>query len=209
MAYLDTADLLARAKRILNRPSSDAALADADWYTFLTDAQERAFHDLAPRVPKAMVGAPVALTSSDSGATYGTSSTFYAGHARVYATRSDIPDNPLVEGQDYLFEGDVIRIPNNRTRTFPDGGPWLYGLVYPGVIDGSTEPTLVSPARRLIVYGAVSLGAERLSRDTTPYEVLYEQALQKVLLTLRTAFGPGGDASGWTRRVTRSGGIVP
>jgi hypothetical protein len=211
MAYLDTADLLARCKRILNRPSTDAAIADADWYAFMTDAQDRAFHDLAPRVPDAMYGAPVALGTSDSGATYTFASTvFPIGHVRIYPTRSAIPDSPLVEGVDYLHEGDAIRIPNGRTRTFSDGGPWARWITPPGVIDGSTPATLIAPALRLVVYGAVSLGAERLQRDITPYETLYERTLSAVILSLRTAVGPRDNGGGGgVRRVTRSGGVVP
>jgi hypothetical protein len=190
MADLDRADLLAKAQELLNRPTTDEALSTTIWYSLLTSAQKRAFGDLLPRIPDAMVGSPTLLSTADGGETYTFGAGVYpVGHAQVFASESDIPDCPLEEGIDYLYEGSSIRIPNNATRTFGDG-PYARWVSLPGVIDGSTEPTLIAPARMLIVYDAVKRAALRLRMDASQWEADYQQELHRVSLMFRTAVHP-------------------
>lgn len=208
MADLDRADLLAKARELLNRPTTDELLPDATMYSLMTSAQKRAFHDLLVRVPQAMYGIPTAITSADSGASYtfGTG-VFPVGHARIFSTLSDYPDSPLEEGIDYVYEGDAIRIPNNRTRTFPNGGPYAQWVTLPGVVDGSNDVTLITPARMLIVYDAVRRAALRLKQDPSQWEMDYQLELRSLCLTFRTAVHPRANYG--SGRITRSGGVVP
>jgi hypothetical protein len=211
MAYLDTADCLQRVKDALNRPSTDAAftvtVTDDVHYRHLTAAETRAVLDLAPRIPNAMYGAPAAMTTSDSGATYVVAATtFPIGHVRVYPTRSSIPDSPLIEGEDYLYEGDVIRmLPVGQTRTFSDSGPYAQSTKISAGISSGVEPTLMTPARMLIVYDACIRGAKRLNQDPAPFEIDYAMELGRVCLAFKTA---RSSLASNTRRFTRSGGVV-
>lgn len=203
---------MSRTQNNLNRPATDEVLTAAILYTFMTEAQSEAVEILAAHVPQALLGDPVALTavSGNKTFTFGTDTglpTSYQnkyplGHAEIYATRASIPDSPLVEGEDYLLEGDVIRIPNFQARTFADGGPWARFISPPGVIDAATQPTLVPPfARTLIVAGTCIRGCRRMEKDAGVWERYWDRELAKILLALKTqVWTQGGRA-----RTGRSG----
>lgn len=203
MALFDSADLLARAKRALNRPSTDEALADTDWYAFLTEAQLEAVLYLAPRIPDQMMGNPTQLTTADSGKTYtfgtdaDTANIVALGHYRLYDIRENIPDYPLIEGVDYTVEGSKIRIPNNIGRNFDgSGGPWGQWVNPPGLIGsgGSAEPTLLKPARGALVWGACERAAVRLRMDPAEYAQRFRAELDNALTALTVnSFGRGGN----------------
>lgn len=220
MSLWDSADILARCKRALNRPSTDEALSDADWYAFATEAQSRVYTLLATHCPEAVYSAPTLMSTSDDGATYtfGTDSglptsyqnVFAMGHVEIRSARAGqllLPGTDWDEGgETYVPDGDKIRWPGGRTRTFSDG-PYARFVQPPGVIDGSTAPTLEPAfARILIVDDAVTRAAERLKLDTSSHEARFHRDWMEILLALKTQyFGQGqvalGGVSGvWWRR---------
>src|SRR5690348_6155626 len=70
MAKYDAADLLARCKRNAMRPATDAQQTDADWYAFLTEAQDEWFQSIAVMCPEALYGPPTVLSTADQGLTF-------------------------------------------------------------------------------------------------------------------------------------------
>lgn len=210
MALWDSADLVARAKRRLARPATDAAFTESTtddvWYGFATEAQDRVNRLLGIFVPDALWTVPTQITSSDSGKTYGfgndvdTEAIFAFGHFKVYENRESIPDYPLIEGLDFTIEGSngadrgtVIRIPNNTTRTFTDGGPWVQYVAPSNAVASATQPTIPKFARKPMVSDMTRLGLERLGLDSSGAEADFQREWMEVLMMVRTqAFGKGG-----------------
>lgn len=179
MATWDSADLLSRVQKLTDSPTLDNSMTTAQWYTLLANAQQRVTRLLSSHVPDVLVGAPVALTSADGGYTY----TFPSNdtplgltelrHGRGGAVLS--PGADFSDYADYVWEGDLIRMPNGRTRTFPNGLYARYSVM-PTDLDGSTAPTLQPPwARILVVYGAAEDWATIFQRDPSPYARLYQR----------------------------------
>lgn len=172
MAYLDSADLLARCKALAQRPSTDEDMSDAQWYSFLTEAQDYWTKVLAQHDPKRLSGAPTALTTSDSGLTY----TFGTTPIAVVEVTDGKGGWPMFIGPywdpatDFTWEGSTtLRSARNVARTFTNG---LYArwVPQPGVIDGSTQPTLPTEYRLLLPARACVLYARRGGyRDPQPY----------------------------------------
>lgn len=211
MALYDTADILARAKRRLNRPATDEAFTvsatDDVWYAFFTEAQSRVYTLIATHCPDALYGAPVLMTSADSGATYtfGTDSGLPTNYTNIFPLgqveiRSGRAGTVLLPGTDwdddsdhYVPEGEKIRWPNGKTRTFSDG-PYARFIQPPGVIDASTGVPTLEPvfARVLIVDDGVTRAAARLHMDTSEYEAAFQQDWSEVLHALKAQyFGHG------------------
>ena len=172
MAYLDSADLLARCKALAQRPTTDEDMSDAQWYSFLTEAQDYWTKVLAQHDPKRLSGAPTALTTSDSGYTY----TFGTTPIAVVELTDGKGGWPMFIGPywdpatDFTWEGSTtLRSARNVARTFTNG---LYArwVPQPGVIDGSTQPTLPTEYRLLLPARACVLYARRGGyRDPQPY----------------------------------------
>jgi hypothetical protein len=205
MARYDSADLLSRLKLVLNRPATDEALADADLYSFMGMAEEHVARYLASVCPEPMYGSLTALTTADSGATFtfgtdtDTANIHAFGHYELYPSLTSFPDSPLVEGVDFIWDGDKIRIPNARTIDTPYGR-WV---TPPHLLNGSSAPTLKPLyARPLIVYKAAEWAAEqRLKQSGDPYRQAYAEMLPGILLSLKTsAYGQGGRASNMIQR---------
>lgn len=158
MATWDSADCLARFKRYANRPSSDESFADADCYALLTEAQREWVGVFAAMVPWAMMGAPTLMSTADSGATYTFSGSITPLAVQVFdATNGRLlrPGAYWDSQADYVWEGSKIRMPRGSTKTFA-AGPYARYITQPGVIDGSTEPTLLPDyARILLIYRAL------------------------------------------------------
>lgn len=201
MALFDSADILSRIKALLNRPTTDEVFSDAQLYQFAGDAQRRVVSLIAMHCPEAMYGAPTLLSTSDSGATY----TFGSGvspighiELRESPTGAMIPpasswDNTTLG---YLFEAEKIRWPGQKTRTFADG-PYCRFITMPGVLDGSTAPTLKPEfARELIVYDACERAAIRSGGiDPAPYAQMFNVRWPEILQAIVTAHhGAGGVA---------------
>lgn len=199
MALYDAADLLARVKASLNRPTVDEALSDAQIYSFLTEAQMHYTMEFAARWPEIMYGAPTKLTTADNGKTY----TFGAGVFPIgmIELKQSLTGPPLRigaefdPGADFTLEGDTIRVPGNRSRTFADG-PYARFITPPSEISGSTAPTLEPPfARILLVHNAAGRCAIRLGLDPNPYAAQEAEALQRVHETLATQYWGSGRAA--------------
>lgn len=212
-AKYSSSELLRMAKVKMNRPATDEAFTvtttDDVWYDLLTEAQDHVMGQLVALCPDPMYEPLTALVTSDSGASFTFATDYDAddihafGHYELYATTTAFPDSPLIEGVDFIWEGDKIRVPNGRTMDTPYG---RY-VIPPHKIDANNQPVLKPKnARVLIVDRACALAAEqRLKQDPSPYEKSYQQNLARILLDLKTsAFGQGGIATGrrfidWTK----------
>lgn len=165
MAYQTTAELLAGFKFYALRPSTDESLTDAQIYILLSEAQKHVYGMVALHFPEVLMTAPTIMSTADGGKTYTfASSVFPFGQVEI---RSSLNGNLMIPGSwwdsnaDYVWEGDQIRIPNNRSRTFTDG-PYARYMAMPTDIGASQEPTLKPAfARSLILFYALYLWSER------------------------------------------------
>jgi len=175
VANWDSADLLARCKRLAQRPSTDEDMADADWYAFLTEAQDDIVTMIATYDPSAVCNSPTALSTSDGGLTYTFPSASTAPPLILVELTNGKGGTPVTfggYGTDYgemVWEGNTLRAARNVARTFADG---LYArwVTVGGTLDGSTAPTLPLQFRKLLVPAAVERYARRGGyRDPAPY----------------------------------------
>lgn len=211
MALWDRAWMLAEAKALLNRPSSDLGMSDTIWYQFLTTGQAKWFEIIAAHAPHVLYAAPELLTTADSGATYTFASTpFPGGSIELRASRSGqvLSIGPEWDDSvDFTWEGDKLRVPGGRTRTF-SGGPYARYIAAPSAIDASTEPTLKPPAaRRLIVFDACAQAAVRMgSHDPAVFRDMEQRAAWGdphspgdvgIVGSLKTQVFPGVPADRW------------
>ena len=200
MATWDKAYLLAMFDRLAGRPDADE-ISDANKYVRLAEAQNEVIQDIAALYPYCLYrsGGPTTLTTSDNKVyTFGNDGNSEnaqgpIGHVAVFRNLEDYPDNPLIEGIDYLNEGTQIRIPNNRTE---QSTLYWTGITTPADITASVEPTLrPAPARILIVIKAVKNFAEegdQLPTLAASMERRYAQEFGKWMLVFRTQFRKGG-----------------
>lgn len=207
MASYDSADLLARLRTFTGRPDSDdELLTDALGWELLADSQRALVLDVAARVPHANMAAPVLLTSADGGYTYtfGTdddaNAAFVVGHCEVYAKSDgrELYASTYGDGEgDFVIEGDKIRMPRGKARTF-SFGPYARFQKVPLTLSASVQPVFKPVwGRQAIVYGAwqrfCAVGGFR--DDRQPQE-LYDRELQKILLSLKTQFATYGYPAG-------------
>ena len=169
----DSADLLARCKRQSGVPTTTEFPADTDWYAWLTEAQAYYYGVWSTHCPYYLMTAPTLLTSADSGVTYVMPSSTHVLAVELY----DKKDGRLLKcgaywdtNADYIWEGNKIRFPGGKAKTF-SGGPYLRYVAEPGDVAAATEPTLNPEyARVLLVDHAVALWAERGGmRDPAPF----------------------------------------
>ena len=201
MPLFDSPDLLARCKRLARRPPVDQAVPDPSWYAWLTEAQSEVYPDVFSRFPAQGYGAPVLMTSNDGGKTYrfGTdidgANVRPSGHAEVFPNLNSIPQSPLLAGEDYMWEGGGLRMPNNRTRSF-NGGPYARFVLHPDTPISATVQPLLQPkhARMLLVYKALEQWASRPGSGARPdyYEQKYNKLLNKIFLEFATAYNGQG-----------------
>src|SRR3972149_1141641 len=182
MALFDAADLLARVKRLALAPTTDEEMADADWYALLTAAPVHWMRQLAVHAPEWNMGARELMTTADVGKTslFGSGTVPLGGHIEIRASRTGPLLRPGPEwdpSTDYVWEGDKIRMPNNRARTF-SSGPFARYVAVSGTLDGSNPPTLKpTEARELLVYRAAAHWASQGGyRDPTPFLALEQKA---------------------------------
>jgi len=164
MAYSTSAELLAGFKFFGMIPSTVETPTDAEIYVLLSKGQEKVYEMFAVHFPEVLYGAPGLMTTADSGATYSfASAVFPYGSVEIRSSRGGALLHPTTDwGQgDYVWEGDRIRIPNGKTRTF-SAGPYARCIAPPTEIAAATEPILKpAMARALIMYYALYLFAER------------------------------------------------
>ena len=169
MAAWDTADLLARCKRLRRRPETDEGTTDADWYAMLTEAEAHWKPIVAVHGPDAMWSEPVLMTSSDGGYTYdlpGSEEDPLALLVLKSATGDMLKPGPYWDpNSDYVDEGGTIRMTRGRAVTFSDG-PYARYIAGPGTIDAATDSTIFPKrARVMLVYHACEIDASRGGMD--------------------------------------------
>ena len=198
MASYQSADLLSLFNDYAARPASGDSITDASKYARLARAQNTVLVDFAARVPAPQYshvayGSTPTLTTTDNQVfTFGTDlnsdASFPIGKMNIYASLTGIPDSPLTEGKDYLWEGSQIRIPNNGTYA---GTLYWRGIAPVQAMSATVQPTLSPPPLRiLIVLEAVRAFATEGKRDLELAQQLtgeYGVALARWCLTLKTA----------------------
>lgn len=192
-----SSDLLALFNDYAGRPAGDA-VSDANKYKRLARAQNVVLEDFAARIPApqyshvAYGSTPTMTTTDNQVFTFGTDAngdpSFPIGKVNIYPALSAIPDAPLVEGVDFLWEGSQIRIPNNRTYA---GTLYWRGVGPMTTMDGTTQPTISPPpARILIVLEAVRAFAAEGNRNPELAQAMaqeYGVSFARWCLTLKTA----------------------
>jgi hypothetical protein len=178
MAYLDSAFLLADLKALLKRPTVDEETTDAALYLLLTQAQLHWVRAIAAKLPELMMVTEL-ITSGDSGLTF----TLDYEPIGPVTIMHGLQGYPLTPGSysdshaDYVPEGLTMRMVNGRARTFSNG---LYAryVPTPGVIDGSTQPTLKPTSARVLLppRAALIFASQGGLRDPSPY-IAQEKAL--------------------------------
>lgn len=181
MADYDVADLLARCRRELQRPTTDLAFTDADFYAWLTEAEAHWLPILALHAPGHMLTAPTQLTTTDNIVYSFPGLTEAPLAVKIWDSLRGVP---LVRGDfsdteaDYVWEGATIRMPGNIERTFSDG-PYARWIAPPATINVSTD-SAIKPARAriLLVHHACMLAAERGGARLSPqvYETRCDKA---------------------------------
>ena len=155
-------------------------MADADWYALLTEAQAEWYATFATYVPFVLMGAPTAMSTADSGATYTFSSSVYpTGGLEVYDSATGRLLRPAAYWEsagDYVWEGNKIRITKGGTRSFT-GGPVARYITPPTTIDGSTAPTLKPDECRILLVHRALIKWATLSALQDPEK--WERAEQK------------------------------
>lgn len=196
MATWDSADLLSRVRTYIDRPSDDELATTTLLYSLLTEAQAEVLGMLATLAPLSQMGAPVLLTTADSGITY-TFGTDAAGHAifplacEVYGEVDGIEwrASSWGGGGDFVIEGDKIRMPGNRPMVFSNG-PYARFVRADAPISESSEPVLKPAAARiLLVYKAcLKFAAIGGLRDPKPWQERYDDAWKQWRAAIRTQF---------------------
>jgi hypothetical protein len=215
MAQWDATDLLARCRREARVPTTTEFPATADWYAWLTEAENRVKTDLAPVCPEALIGAPTAMITTDGGYTYtfaadaDTNSITPIGHVGIFRNKADIPFYPLTAGVHFEMEGWRIRgVQNRPVPPSSDGGLWARYITPTLKIDGSTAPTILPvQMRQLLVDDAVKRFYKAGGlRDWTPAEDDYQTHLTNWITTLQTQFRGTGAIDATRRPRSRSFG---
>lgn len=192
----DSSELKARFLLYAGRGNGGQMQYDELWtatrvWEVLADAQEDVYADLVPRVPHVFVGVPVLLTSSDGGVTYDFAD-WPNGHMEVYAVENggrELRGSSYGDlAGDFVFEGNKLRSPGNRVRTYANG-PWARYSGFPQRLSASQEPTLMPyAARELILYKALVKAADVPAAmfDGAPWEKRYTEALKRHLINWQT-----------------------
>lgn len=224
MAGWGSADLLERFWMYLGRGNGGVMAADELWtdtraYTWLADAQEMVYNDLAPVAPHAFVSPPAMLTSSDGGVTYTFPVDYPFAHVEVYAQESAgrtlFAASYNQPGGDFVIERDRIRMPGNRPRTFGNG-PWARFIGFPARLSSTQAPSLQpEPARELILWRALDLATDVSAgaQDPTPWRERYADARRRWVQTWQTQYATLGQAAAavdpWWLRLDAMNGVEP
>ena len=180
MADYDAADLLARAKFVRRRPSTDAGTSDPEWYSLLTLAEAKYKPLVAAPYPASMYAAAgvVALTSTDNKVWTIPDVNSYALGLQVLRSETGEPLKAGAywdQGSDYVMEGATIRITRGRELSTV---PYARVIAGPAAIDASTDSTILPEQLRiLLVYHACALDAGRGGMDDPSfYETMEREA---------------------------------
>lgn len=223
-----SAELKRKFLNTIKRPDSDEDLLEADGVTsavwdLLSEAQDYWMEILASTFPDANYGAPVQLTTADGGLTYTFGNDLEArpifpmGHLEIRETRNGrllIPSADWGNG-DFVIEGDRIRIPNGKTRTFSNG-PWARFVSPPTKISATVEPVMKpARARKLIVLRAAIIWATNGNlRDPAGWERQEAVTWGVIANALATQFHLQGapavddDSDDWWKTIDTGAGYV-
>lgn len=204
MAFYDSADCLSKLRVQIRQPNAVGLCTDAQLYLWLGQGQMDIHARLAVYAPNANIIAPTQMSTADSGYTYtfGTDSAlptnyqdlFPVGNVAIYRTRNDVPDWPMVEGVDYLMEGNRIRMPDYSPFSGP--APYYRSLTLPTTLDGSTAPVLKPvQARELIVDAAAVRYAEATREDMDVHGPRLEADWAKWLPVLQAQYARVGSVA--------------
>lgn len=172
-------------------------------YARLSKAQNRVVAEIAivspnSLYPKVAYGAlPTLITTDSQTFTFGVDANgcnvYPMGKGGIYASLNDIPDNPLIEGVDFISEGNQIRIPFNGTFS---GTLYWYGVTNPADITAVVQPVLFPEAcRELIVIEAVRRFAQEFTRNLALADEMRDEwarAWPTWCTVFRTQFKKGG-----------------
>lgn len=195
-ATWDSAYLLGLFNRYTSRPTADE-VTDPEKYKWLTEAQTAVVSDIAARCPWVLYGAPTLCVTADNKVfTFGTDSNGYAifpfGDVQLYRSLSDVPNYPMRSPEEYLIEGEQVRIPNDRTQASPI---YWRGIQTPADITASAQPSILpEPARDLIALEAARRFTKTLNRPDLADDLQadYNRLLPAWLLLMRRQFSNGG-----------------
>lgn len=170
MADYDSADMLARLKRELKRPTSDPALDDTDLYQLLTRGLRYTQRLLAKHGLDQNATWELATTSDNQ--TYTITSEPAGGVLEVRHGR----DGPVLvlgpdpdASTDLVWKGTTFIVPDGRTVPFANGIYVHYTPIHGAIDGGGNEPTLApTEARDIAILHAAMLWFDRGGfRDTT------------------------------------------
>lgn len=171
------------------------------WYDLLSEAQDHWVRRIASVYPEALYGAPVKLTTADGGYTYTFGNDadgqpiFPLGHVEVRMSRTGRVLIPGTDWQnnDFVLEGNKIRMPNGKSKTFTDG-PYARFVSPPTQISAVVQPVINPPqARILIVLRAVIKWATNGGlRDPSPWEREEQVEWENIAAAYRTQFHLAG-----------------
>lgn len=193
----DSTELRDRLLLHLGRGNGGVMQYDELWnaarvWQVLGDGNEMVFADVSPVVPLIFVGDPVQLKTTDGGVTYDFP-TWPTGHVEVYAQENG---GRVLRGSsygnlagDFVFEGDKLRMPGDRARTFSGGAPWARFCGFPPRMSDTVQPTLKPyAARELILYASMLKASDvpGAQLDAAPWEKRYSQALTRYFTSWQT-----------------------
>jgi hypothetical protein len=185
MATYDTAELLADFKLAAQLPENDESIDLSQMYRLLRNAQAEIIGEIAGMgMAESQFGAPVKLTTADGGLTYTFGSDddgnpiFPIGAVEIKESPTGRVWRPGAEWDadaDFIMEGDRIRFPQQKKRTYANG-PWARFVAPPGQLDVDSPPVLKPAyARTLIVWRALVTWATFGGlRDPAPYQARYD-----------------------------------
>lgn len=180
MALYDTADLLRRCKRQAKRPASDSAIADTDWYAYLSDAQRYWMKQISILVPTYLRPIAVKLDTTDNIIyTFPSGSGEPLGRIEVYADNR--LTSPLTSGAlwdmsaDFYWEDDgsgntQLHMTANQSRVYGDG-PYAVYIPEPADISSTQAPTIKPMEARLlcVAHAVAEFMREGGIQDPSPF----------------------------------------
>lgn len=205
MARYDSADLLAKLKKLLRLPAVTEQTDDTSLYEYLAQAQEDEVRFWAPRAPESLYGPWTKLVTADNGLTY----TFGVdaasglavlpfGHFEVRAARDGEILFPGADWQDdrYVWNGVSLTWPHGKARMFANG-PWARWVTLPQPIAVGVQPSIPLLFRpTLVPAAAVKFADEGGLRDPSRYERKLGAERTLLAQALGTAaFGIGAPAT--------------
>lgn len=208
---MTSADLLDLYNSLTGRAVADSIL-DTTKYKALSRAEREVITKIASVRPESLypkvstTSIPTMVTTDNNVFTFGTDGDGNAivpfGDCQIYQKYTDIPDRPLRPDWDYVAEGSQIRLPRNRTITFP---LFFRGIIMPPAITATENPHLIpTDINELTALRAAHHFAEsgnvRNAALADRMTVRWRERYPDVLLLLKRQFSRGGALTTWSLR---------